>query len=528
MKVGGFLTAGTNYRVAWIGWLLFRRKILFQTRLTTLLGLLFIGSIASARDHVLVIGGGPSPASSQLSIERNVVFIRQALANMGRTDIQPEVLFASGPEAVPDVCVDQTTAVPRAIKLLADIVGESKGINLGYRCHDVGSVQGPADRPTIFQSLERYAKELKQGDRLVIYVTGHGGKGNPSTNGMLHTWNDGELRVRDFAEALDAFSPDVEVIVVMVQCYSGTFANLVFESGDPEKSASRHHRAGFFATVDSRPAAGCTADTKIEDYKEYSTSFFAALAGKSRDGQEVHAEDIDGDGHISMAEAHAFTVENSPTIDICYRTSDRFLEKEARLDSKDEKLMPKEASLAALKEVADPIRRHVIDKLVAELEINAESPLADAEKLSKEISEDRRRTRALIGSIDNNAGKMAKKIKDVLIVRWPFLNNPWHPETHTLVANESDDVVKFIEGQSGFVAWKRLVDRAKTLRTQDLNKERKWAKAQRLILTAKSIVRAENLRREGSAELVDRYEQLLRLENSVLTPLPAVSSPVAN
>ena len=251
-------------------------------RQSALLGIISFASIASALDHVLVIGGGPTPSANQLSIERNVLFLRQTLANIGRTDLNPEVLFASGNEADPDVCIDRSSSVPQAIKLLADIVGESKGINLGYRCHDVGSVQGPADRTTIFQSLDRYAKELKKGDRLVIYVTGHGGKGNPSTNGLLHTWNDGELRVRDFTRALDAISSDVEVVVVMVQCYSGTFANLVFESGDPDKPVSRHHRVGFFATVDSRPAAGCTSDTKVENYKEYSTSFFAALAGKSR------------------------------------------------------------------------------------------------------------------------------------------------------------------------------------------------------------------------------------------------------
>lgn len=498
-------------------------------RYAALLGILTSSLIASASDHVLVIGGGPTPASSQLSIERNVVYLRQVLQNLGRTDIQPEILFASGPNAVPDVCVDQSSSVPPSIKLLTDLFGESKGINLGYRCHDIGDVNGPADRLTIFQSLERYAKELKKGDRLLIYVTGHGGKGNPSTNGLLHTWKDGEMRVRDFVQSLDSFSPDVEVVVVMVQCYSGTFANMIFNGGDPDKGLTNHHRAGFFATVDSRPAAGCTPDTKVEDYKEYSTSFFAALTGKSRGGQEVKADDIDGDGHISMAEAHAFTMLNSPTIDICYRTSDRFLEKEARLDSKDEKLMPTEVSLDKLLKAADPVRRHVIEKLASDFKINGDSPLADAEKLSKQISEDRRRTKALITSIDNNASTSAKKIKETLFARWPFLQNAWHPETHSLLTKESDSLVHFIEGQSGFAAWKRMMDRAKSLRTQDLEKERKWAKLQRFILTAKSVVRAENLRREGTPDVVKRYEEILQIENSQFASIPnSVVAPVAN
>jgi len=499
------------------------------TRYAALLGILAASMAATANDHVLVIGGGPTPASSQLSIERNVLYLRQVLQNLGRTDIQPEVLFASGPEAVPDVCVDQSATLPQSIKLLTDIFGETRGINLGYRCHDIGDVNGPADRPTIFQSLERYAKELKKGDRLLIYVTGHGGKGNPSTNGLLHTWKDGEMRVRDFVQTLDSFSPDVEVVVVMVQCYSGTFANMIFNAGDPDKGLTHHRRAGFFATVDSRPAAGCTPDTKVEDYKEYSTSFFAALTGKSRGGEEVKADDIDGDGRISMAEAHAFTVLHSPTIDICYRTSDRFLEKEARLDSKDEKLMSTEVPLAKLVESADPVRRHVIEKLAIDLKLDAESPISNAEKLAKQISEDRRRTKALISSIDRNAASAAKKMKETLFVRWPFLQNAWHPDTHSLLTKDSDDVVKFIEGQSGFATWKRMMDRAKSLRTQDLEKERKWAKTQRFVLTAKSIVRAENLRREAAPDVAKRYDEILQIENSPFASFPdSAITPVAN
>ena len=48
----------------------------------------------------------------------------------------------------------------------------------------------------------------------------------------------------------------------MVQCFSGGFANVIFEGGDPEKGLAAHSRAGFFATVNNRLAAGCTALVK--------------------------------------------------------------------------------------------------------------------------------------------------------------------------------------------------------------------------------------------------------------------------
>ena len=190
--------------------------------------------------------------------------------------------------------------------------------------------------------------------------------------------------------------------------------------------------------------------------------------------------------------------------------------------------MPQEASLAALKEVADPVRCYVIEKLAQELGVNADSPLTDAELMSKQIL----KTvvgHARINNVDNTANNLAKKIKDSLIIHWPFLKNPWHPQTHSLVTDQSEDVVRFIEEQSGFPAWKRFVDRAGKLRSQDLERERKWAKTQRFILTAKSIVRAENLRREASDEVLKQYEQMMQLENSVLIhPLSEGSKLLAN
>jgi hypothetical protein len=492
-----------------------------QQRCLGMVVLCFIGLLplpVYPADHVLMIGGGPSAESSQLSIEQNMVYFRRALGDLGRSDLRPEVFFASGPEALPDVCLRSMDRLPRAHRLLAEILGHRHAVELEYRPHDIGPVDGPARREAIMEAIHRKGRELNAGDRLLIYVSGHGGKGEPTANGRLSTWERGEISVKDLGEALDQFKPEVDVIVVMVQCYSGAFANILFEGGNPDRPVARHRRAGFFATVDSRPAAGCSADTKIADYREYSTSFLAALCGKSRQGEAIEADDIDDDGEISFVEAHAYAVETSPTIDICFRTSDRYLQTQSRLDPTDPKLVPEQAELDELRKYADPIRRHSLEYLVQDLKLPAENAMTEAIRASKRLSFDRRRSKQPRYDAQDEADKQARQIEDDLLVRWPFLESGWHPQTQALLAEHPDDLVQAIQSHPAFAKWDQANRRAEELTEADLEKERQWAKYQRLLLVAKSIAREENLRRQGDQARIDKYLQIVAMENSTLRP----------
>ncbi len=59
--------------------------------------------------------------------------------------------------------------------------------------------------------------------------------------------------------------------------------------------------------------------------KEYSSYFWGAFSGKNANGKPVGNVDCDADGKVSLAEAHAFAVLASETIDIPLRTSDALL-----------------------------------------------------------------------------------------------------------------------------------------------------------------------------------------------------------
>lgn len=480
---------------------------------TALIGIL--PSPARPADHVLMIGGGPSAETSQLSIEQNMVYFLQSLGDMGRSDLRPQVFFASG-GSVPDVCLRAMDRLPKAHRLLAEILGHRNAVELVYRLNQIAPVDGPARRESIMGALDRKGNELAAGDRLVIYVSGHGGKGEPTANGLLSTWERGEISVKDLGEALDRFKPEVEVVVVMVQCYSGAFANIIFEGGNPDRPVARHRRAGFFATVDSRPAAGCSADTKIADYKEYSTSFLAALSGKSRQGEAIEADDIDSDGAISFVEAHAYAVETSPTIDICYRTSDRYLQTQSRLDPTDPELVGEQAELEELLKYADPIRRHSLEFLANELKLPATNTIKEANRISKRLSFDRRRAKQPRYDAQDEAERLARKIEEDLLIRWPFLESGWHPQTQALLAERPEEVIDAIESHVAFDKWEKANRRVEELTEADLEKERQWARYQRLLLVAKSIAREENLRRERDQAKIDKYRQIVAMESATL------------
>ena len=88
----------------------------------------------------------------------------------------------------------------------------------------------------------------------------------------------------EFSDWLSDFRPDVNVVLVMVQCHSGGFAHTIFEQANASQALALHARCGFFSQVHDRAAAGCTPDVDEADYQEYSSFFWAALAGRTRAG----------------------------------------------------------------------------------------------------------------------------------------------------------------------------------------------------------------------------------------------------
>jgi hypothetical protein len=241
--------------------------------------LLLATRAARAEDHFLTIGGGSSPDNNQVSLEKNIIYFQKVLAESGHAKARHDIFFSDGDEPGKDIqYVDPASEPPELNVLLARLNGNEHELYVQYRTHEVPGVRGASTRPALTKWFDNVGSKLKDRDRLFIYFTGHGGRGRPPRNTTLALWNDSSMPVREFVGLLDRVPPGVRVVIVMVQCHAGGFADVIFEKGTPP-GLSKANRCGFFATLHNRQAAVCTADIDEENYHEYSTFFFAALHG---------------------------------------------------------------------------------------------------------------------------------------------------------------------------------------------------------------------------------------------------------
>jgi hypothetical protein len=141
--------------------------------------------------------------------------------------------------------------------------------------------------------------------------------------------------VRDLAARVGQLPDETPVVLVMAQCFSGAFANLLFEGGDPGGAPVERDLVGFFAATKERPASGCTPEINEAGYTDFSSFFFAALSGVDRLGRRVDGADFDRDRRVGMNEAFAYALIHQITSDVPVATSDVFLRRFAAMPERE-------------------------------------------------------------------------------------------------------------------------------------------------------------------------------------------------
>lgn len=483
------------------------------------------GSV-QARDFFLTVGGGYSPTGNQVSLEKNVQFFERLLDEQGLAAASHDVYFSDGHSPRRDLqFYDPDFQVPKVNRLLAQFFGKEDGLSNQYRTHSLQNVRGASNRENLDRWFQEVGSTLKSGDRVIIYLTGHGGKGKPIENPHFYMWDGERMQVKEFVKELDKLPAGVSVVTVMVQCYSGGFANMVFDEGDDEQGLAGASRCGFFATVCDRVAAGCTPDISEEDYHEYSTYFWAAVGGKTRMGETIEKPDYDHDGQVSFAEAHAYALLTSPTIDISVKTSDVFLRTYSTMEADgDESMLTLATPYDNLLAVADPIEQAVVEGLSLQLGLTASDRSKAARELAKSIEEEKKEIEGRKRKLQGELGGVRKHIRDVLRDQWPELENPWHPDVAEFMALESAAIIDAIESHAEYSRFVELRSNVQELEESSFDLERRWVKCQRLIRTLENIVLAANLTRVASPEILARYTQLQSEESATLHQAPAASN----
>jgi len=290
--------------------------------------LLGMKSVAAA-DHVWIVGGGPALGNSQAQIELNVNWVIQVLhGNPGARQLH--VYYTDGNAPGKDVVLWQPPKESReTLQPLARVFDEVNANGESYYSHQVPHVVGGTEASALRPSLEKEFSTLKPGDRALLIYNGHGLHDSRDAAGnTLRLWNNTSLSVRELDQIMNRIDPAVPVRFVFTQCFSGGFERLVHPRAQDTLELGEANRCGFFAESEDREAEGCSASIKIGDYRDYSTFFFAALQGRMRTGELIEVNpDRDGDGVVSLHEAHLFALAQGQNADLPRSTTEVFLER---------------------------------------------------------------------------------------------------------------------------------------------------------------------------------------------------------
>lgn len=266
------------------------------------------GAARAPRIQALLINGGSRAARNYQSHFLHVRALVDLLVAQGvpKRDI---VVFASdGTDPKPDLAVLDPEPEPGAW-LIEDVwPGTVLDPRIRYENSALDGVNvRPAKRAALRQWFQREGRRLEPGDVLFIYVTDHGSKNaSDLADNSIVLWGE-ELSVSGLRELLAGLQPGVRVVSLMSQCYSGSFAHLMFDGdlGEPEGNV-----CGYFSSTADRFAYGCYPENRGKENIGHSFRFIEALAaGKS------------------LAQAHRWVLATDRTPDVPNSTSDQYLER---------------------------------------------------------------------------------------------------------------------------------------------------------------------------------------------------------
>lgn len=442
----------------------------------------------------IAAGGGPSPDENQVSVEDDLALLDDVLGKDHGL-----VLFAGGAGTRAVQILDSERRGDGLLQDLSDFFDARDGRDSHYRPTRL-AVHAPATRRAILAALDGELAGAAS-TPLLLFLGGHGAAGETPSESTLLTWGEEAMAPADLGSALDRAHGNRRVQVVVTSCYSGGFADLLYREGDPQKGPSPLDRCGFFSTTWDLQASGGDPNPDRGAQEGYAVHVLHALRGEDRDGAPLPREaiDLDGDGQISLLEAHARAATVGTSLDVPNTTSEAWLRAVAPKNGP--------SSPVALPET-DAIA-HAMARRVGLLghEERARGVLAErhaeAEALESEV--------LVLEDAETDAFQIAAA---ALLSRWPVLDDPWHPDFAETLAREHDAITHFFETSPEIAAWREAEQRQSDaeLRLDDL-----WVQTapyERLVRALDDRTLAARLHVRGGPQWSE-YQKLLACERGV-------------
>ncbi len=177
-------------------------KILFNPLLAIAI---FYSPLSLATDFALLINGGTSPKQNSIAFQSNLRGIFIALNKKEFDAANIHILNAGGPS---EIAFDRNTFINTLINgSVYDLDGD--GIE------DIIDVAMPE---AISNAFDKIAKKSKPGDRVFLYITGHG-----DSESGLSLWNKKYFSTKNLRHELAKLPDGVTTQTISDICYSGQF-----------------------------------------------------------------------------------------------------------------------------------------------------------------------------------------------------------------------------------------------------------------------------------------------------------------
>lgn len=382
-------------------------------------------AVSAEQTQVWLIGGGNHIENSQGQIEQNVKWLESLLDQKTQ---KVHTYFSAGSAQIKDVAYwAASSGATESMQPLANVFAPIGSNDKHYKHHELNHVKGGTKKSDLMAALEKDFQGVAQNQNVLLVYNGHGGltEHNVDRN-YLKLWGDERLDIAELDTLLDQAPETASVRFVLTQCYSGSFHQLVYDNPFSDTFA-KQQRCGFLAESAYRQAEGCELGINENEFRDYTTYFFAALTEKTRLNEPLAASpDLNGDGKISFREAHLYTLRHAESKDLSRATSEVYLEQwqpwylrwETSVENTDSQYWD--------------IARHIADQ--NQLPIETSKLLEQQAGYKKEIARQLQKT----DKIHRQVKQLQQQIQLQLQKRWPELFNPYTFEYHRVIAESLD------------------------------------------------------------------------------------------
>lgn len=297
----------------------------------TLITCLVTPTHTALADQAILIGGGYNINGSQGQIELNVKWVQSVLEE---ASIPVTTFFTDGDDPAADVHYqvlesqstegDPMDDLAKQLEPVSRLFGDQYLNQRRYRNHTVDNVVGSTRADLLTQSLDALLTSAPDDPSLIIY-NGHGKQSQTTVDKVtLELWDNTNITANSLHSILEKSNAPTRF--VFTQCYSGGFHRLAYANPESGMELSTPTRCGFTAESAYRLAEGCSASIDTDDYRDYTTYFFAALNGYDRNDEILGmTTDTNDDGVTSLREAHFHTLEHAHSTDLSRSTSEDYL-----------------------------------------------------------------------------------------------------------------------------------------------------------------------------------------------------------